>query len=383
MSSLSEDEIDPSAQLQHTLRTSITAALSTRRPLLTHLNADTTWLLSLPYPSSHPSGKDRIYFHILIDPWLRGGQSDVAKFFSQQWHAEASAVQSIAHIEECVRGIEDVARGEGSDSSGVEDVIVDTDMEHSGGEEAVVGKGEERWIDAVVVSHEFTDHMHKPTLLELRRSTLVLATPKAYSAIRSWGYFDTVREIGRFGGDWREGGSGGDVVPEWVGVSWVAYAGGDLLYYHSAVMITFQSSSFELETIDGREEEAEAVIYTPHGISPSDIEPVSTATPKIRTLALLHGLQDISLGAQLNMGAHNGLKVQRLLGAKYWIGTHDEVKRGGGIVSWFLDRKMISLKEAIEKEREERSESLKGSGLEGLGEVRFEELGNGESLILE
>lgn len=74
------------------------------------------------------------------------------------------------------------------------------------------------------------------------------------------------------------------------------------------------------------------------------------------------------------MGAHNGLKLQRLLGARYWVGTHDEVKRGGGIVSWFLERKIVSLKEAVERERMER-----GSGLE----VRFEEVGNGESLILE
>jgi hypothetical protein len=48
------------------------------------------------------------------------------------------------------------------------------------------------------------------------------------------------------------------------------------------------------------------------------------------------------------MGKHNGLKVQRLLEANYWVGTHDEVKSGGGIVSWFLDRKMATLGEAVE-----------------------------------
>src|SRR5271163_2439233 len=72
------------------------------------------------------------------------------------------------------------------------------------------------------------------------------------------------------------------------------------------------------------------VIYTPHGISPTDLELVAKAEPRIQTLCLLHGLHDIKLGAQLNMGAHNGLKVQRLLRAKYWIGTHDEIKKGGG-----------------------------------------------------
>lgn len=66
----------------------------------------------------------------------------------------------------------------------------------------------------------------------------------------------------------------------------------------------------------------------------------------------------------------------------YWVGTHDEVKRGGGIVSWFLDRKMVSLKEAVEREREEKG-GLEGSELEGFGELRFEEVGNGEGLVLE
>jgi hypothetical protein len=59
-----------------------------------------------------------------------------------------------------------------------------------------------------------------------------------------------------------------------------------------------------------------------------------------------------------------------------WIGTSDEIKKGGVFVSWFLDRKIITLKESIEREKEENGEALKGT-------VRFEELRNGESLILE
>jgi len=53
------------------------------------------------------------------------------------------------------------------------------------------------------------------------------------------------------------------------------------------------------------------------------------------------------------------------------VGTNDEIKRG-------LNRRMVSLKEAIEKEKEER-----GSELKRLSEVRFEDLGNEVSLILE
>ncbi|CZT46708.1 uncharacterized protein RSE6_07185 [Rhynchosporium secalis] len=374
-----DDSNSPSIKLQTTINESITRSLSSRRPLLTHLNADTTWLLSLPYPQYFTGNNGKIYYHILIDPWLRGGQSDVAKFFSQQWHVEDSAVQSIAELEEAIRGIEDAARGRplypalpSQVSSALED---NEEMESVPGSNTKISSEEERQspLDAIIISHEFTDHMHKDTLLEAPPSVPVFASTKAASAIRSWKHFDSVTEVPRFAGDWRT--SALSPLPKWVRVSRVAFAGQDLLYYHSAVMISFSASDD-----DG---EAEAVIYTPHGISPADLAPVFTAQPAIRTLALLHGLSDVSLGAQLNMGAHNGLKVQRLLDAKYWIGTHDEVKKGGGLVSWFLARKNISLKEAIEREKEEKGDEMRGSMVEGLKEVRFEDLRNGGSLVLE
>lgn len=59
----------PSLQLQDTLNGSIGSALKSRRPILTHLNADTSWLLQLPYPASvrPPPGRSRL--NILFDPW--------------------------------------------------------------------------------------------------------------------------------------------------------------------------------------------------------------------------------------------------------------------------------------------------------------------------
>jgi hypothetical protein len=220
------------------------------------------------------------------------------------------------------------------------------------------------------LSHEFTDHMHQPTLLTLSPSTPIFATSKAFSAISSWKHFRTVRQIGRFSGDWKDGGTGEGRLPEWMGVHRVAYAGNDLLYYHSAILISFSR--------DGKDG-AEGVLYTPHGISPSDLQPLTTAKPGVEILALLHGLQDISLEgfwkkAQLNMGANNGLKVVRMLEVKYWVGTHDEDKRAGGVVGWFLRRVGVSVEDALKGEAE---------GGEGREEVRFMEVGNGESLVLE
>ena len=158
---------DPSAQLYQTLRSSVTDALSTRRPLLTHLNADTTWLLSLPYPITSHNPNKRAYYHVLFDPWLRGGQSDVAPFFSQQWHKQPSIVQTIAEVEDAIQGIEEAACGIHTDT--ISKPIVDADSKPLA---ATMGNESKHWwIDLVVVSHEFTDHMHKETLLEVCQSS--------------------------------------------------------------------------------------------------------------------------------------------------------------------------------------------------------------------
>jgi len=94
----------------------------------------------------------------------------------------------------------------------------------------------ELWIDAVVISHEFTDHMHKETLLKISPEVPVFATSKAASAIRSWRHFSFVGDIPRFTGDWTDS-PALNYLASWVGISRLAFAGQDLLYYHSAIMI--------------------------------------------------------------------------------------------------------------------------------------------------
>lgn len=153
----------PSAQLQLEIRDAMVRKLAARRPILHHLNADTSWLLQIPRPASAVKHGSRIYYNILIDPWLQGGQSDVAKWFSQQWHATESAVKTIAEVEEVARQIEIMAgglrMGKKRRTSNLE-----------------VAPGVETFIDAVAISHEFTDHCHKDTLLEVHPDVPVFAT---------------------------------------------------------------------------------------------------------------------------------------------------------------------------------------------------------------
>lgn len=140
-------ELDVSRQLQDELQASVIQALSTCRPILTHWNADTTWSLSLAYPSRDKPLSGRLRYNILIDPWLTGPQSDVAGWFSTQWHAVKSSVQTVAEQNEHLKAVEALASQ--AESSGTK--------KKRGGNGTANGTPTISYIDAVVVSHEFTD----------------------------------------------------------------------------------------------------------------------------------------------------------------------------------------------------------------------------------
>jgi hypothetical protein len=104
------------------------------RPLLRHLNADTSWLVQIPTSSEDSSATS--VFTILIDPWFTGPQTDYSRFLSTQEHAVPSAVSSISEL--CQKF--------------------------------------QTTIDAVCISHEWTDHCHKATLMEVAPDVPVFAT---------------------------------------------------------------------------------------------------------------------------------------------------------------------------------------------------------------
>ena len=396
---------EPSAQLYLDIRESIQSALASRRPILHHLNADTSWFLQIPRPDSAVQNGARFYYNILIDPWLSGGQSDVASWFSQQFHATQSAVQTIAELEEMAREVEILASGlrlgSGRRSNGA--VIEDQG-------------GTQSFIDAVAVSHEFTDHCHKDTLLEIPPSVPVFAIKEAAKLISGWKHFRTVVTVTSFGAngdlDWRS--TSTPPLPDWIGISRLLQTE-DVLNYHAALMICFNNKHSETNSklavntngsVNGKrkqnrasieddedDETAEAILYTPHGMYSGDLHLIPSASPPIRTLAFLHGLHNVRVGTasgrtalQSNLGAHNGLKAQRILNAKYWIGTHDEIKTGGGFVSWFLQRDVISLKEALEREkvatREGGGHVADGEVVDSFEGTNWVDLENGESRVL-
>ncbi len=301
---------------------------------------------------------------------LIGPQSDVAKIFSTQWHAIKSSVQNMAELEAQLKDIEELAQSMPLESRNSKRENSDQYLRQS-------------FIDAVVISHEFTDHCNKHTLLELDPDTPIFATKLAFDLIRSWEYFSQVQETPTFSAedsDWRN--TSLQPLPKWLGISRVVTAS-DALYYHSAILLTFD---LDYDMVDVPSEEsrpAEAVIYSPHGIQAQGLSHLSCAVPSVKTLALLHGLHDIKISLkQLNLGAHNGLKAQKICKAKYWVSTHDEVKKEAGFITAFLHRKALTLEAAFNEEMKAKGKVADDSELAQMREVTFADLASGESLLL-
>ena len=92
---------------------------------------------------------------------------------------------------------------------------------------------------------------------------------------------------------------------------------------------------------------------------------------------------------QLNLGVYNGLKAQRVLNSQYWIGTHDEIKQGRGLVGYFIKRDVQSIKDALEQEKRQRQNGNDASTnseydevLASFDDTRWLDLRNGESRVL-
>ena len=286
----------------------------------------------------------------------------MAGWFSTQWHAVKSSVQTIAEVDELLHETEALA----------------SRRQHTSRKRQRTRESEDgpaahnSYIDAVVISHEFTDHCHKSTLLEVDQAVPVFATKKAAALIRSWHHFDQVLDVAIFtnGIDWRT--TSQEALPSWLGISRLVTKS-DALYYHSAIVICF--------------ERAEAVIYTPHGVHAQSFDTITSSQPPVKTLAFLHGLHDVSitLSKQLNLGAYNALKAQQLLKSKYWVGTHDEVKIGGGLLAPFLRRKAYTfldvLGNGVAKDGGHADED--NEMVAETAGVSYVDLGSGESLLLQ
>lgn len=322
----------------------LSSEADTRRPLIHHLNADNSWLLQVPRDGPRP------YLNVFMDVWLQGPQVEFSKIFHSQSHTEASAFQTVEEIENFVRDIEEHALGLRGEKPGARPAS---------------------YIDAVTCTIKGTDHCNEQTLRQLHPSVPIFVRSDAVKLVNSWKHFETVVTIGEFEGDWRK--TRQAPLPDWIGIGTLTQKSSDIQGIHRGVIITFDTGMG-----------CEAVVQLPHGIPANHLGFIASAEPKVRILALIHGLLNVKVGFALtgymdaNLGGHNGLKLQRLLDASYWIGTHDEAKDAHGMTSWMLLQNPITLDQALEQERQGLA---KGTGAKQTP-PNWHSLRNGGSMVL-
>ena len=216
---------------------------------ITRLNADSSWLIQLGS------------FRFVLDPWLVGPQIDGVAWFSKQWHAKpCTSFSEIGNI------------------------------------------------DGIVISHPFTDHCHKETLLNFPTSTPVWAAPSAAKTIRSWNYFHTVYSIG-----FQKPVKNGSV---------------QMAFYPSQGLIDPVHDALLFTNLDS----GEIIFYAPHGFKPSPKLSLPTNVTLLITTTIQYNLP-FWLGGTVNLGQKAAKVLVEKVKPKHLVYTHNEHKHAEGLVS--------------------------------------------------
>jgi len=290
-----------------------------------HLNADTSWLIVFDE------------FNILLDPWLFGSQTDFFRYFSTQEHSVPPSIQNIDR---------------------------DLDMQ----------------INAIIISHEFSDHCHEQTLRSFSATIPVFATNNASKRIRRWNYFQHVFDIPLLD-DRPENFTLSMLsrqqpqlnMPNTINVGYIPEKGFMALpSLHGATCISFLVNNQQWHSL----------LYIPHGCKQSSIcdwlEQQSNVTVSILLQGFNRVYNPIWLGGLLNYGCNEAAKLAVAVKARYWIPTHDEDKIASGLVSKFLKRDYSTIANAQIQLEKYLNQNVDQSII-----PKIHNINNGDSLIID
>ena len=203
---------------------------------LVKLNEDSSWMWEW----------DGI--RVLVDPWFTPSQIDYHPAFSEQFHLTAQPKVS------------DLAK-----------------------------------IDYIFISHPFTDHCNKETLVQFDKDIPVISRPGTLKKISSWNHFNVLIPI-------EEAPFKISVIPSNSFFDPVHFA-------------------FRIENEDG------TFIYAPHGTKATHLPNADVLITTTTTFEL-----PFWLGGTINLGYKKALIAKELSGASILVATHDEKKIGKGFV---------------------------------------------------
>ena len=185
---------------------------------------------------------------VLVDPWFTPSQIDYHPAFSEQFHLTAQPKVSD------------------------------------------LGK-----IDYIFISHPFTDHCNKETLLQIDKHIPVISRPGTLKKINSWNHFNVLIPI--------------DDAPFKISV------------IATKSLLDPVHFAFFIETIEG------SILYAPHGTKALSLPKTDILITTTTTFEL-----PFWLGGTINLGYKKALRAKELSGASVLVATHDEKKTGKGIV---------------------------------------------------
>lgn len=326
------------------------------RPILTHLNSDTSWLVSFPrLPVTNEEAADtsrsssRRYYHVVLDPWLDGELVAAHRWFLVLQHSIKAAFSTMEDIRSLI-----------------------VDIEHAAGTGVANDNGE---VDAVFVSHYLEDHCSRGSLTQIDPSVPVISVNQAVQTIRSWNHFQTVEIMPDLDLNhpqllWQSPSS--LPLPDYIRIGRLP-SGEAFPELHWATLIAFSPDRL----LGNIETTAETILYSPHGIYSNRLTNFDWATTHSRPLALLHGLDPAWYPMTANLGVANGHALAQNIRPKYWIPTHDEHLNFQGIMGLFQSRHKKTFEDALGT-----GEDSDGKGKEEGGKPICREVGNGESFVL-
>ena len=150
-------------------------------------------------------------------------------------------------------------------------------------------------IDYIFISHPFTDHCNKETLVQFDKDIPVISRPGTLKKISGWNHFNVLIPIEEAPFKIR-------VIP-------------------SNAIFDPVHFAFRIENEDG------IFIYAPHGTKANNLPKADLLITTTTTFKL-----PFWLGGTINLGYKKALRAKELSGASILVATHDEKKRGKGFV---------------------------------------------------
>ncbi len=218
---------------------------------LTKLNEDSSWMF-------HFDG-----LKVLVDPWFSASQVDFHPLFSRQFHkGPQPKIETIPQP------------------------------------------------DYIFISHPFTDHCNKETLLQFDKDIPVIGLPGILKKIKKWGHFQRLLALNE--------------APFEIQLLPTKKA-----LVHKAYLIESSQSK---------------IVYAPHGALLK--KNIDLQVAAVISTTLQYQLP-FFLGGTINLGYKRAELLKNQLKAAFLIDTHSEDKRGEGLVSLFARRKFYTEKAVI------------------------------------